>query len=227
MSEFMWLSKQKKMPYLTHYCAGRIVNTFSATTCTTPNPRFKATLSDSESTILSPTSIDSAHGGKAPLLTQSDAILSARTPDLDARSTCATVARLGGANHHPYRLDLDHMGNHGRIFSPDFSGCCVAGWLFGVVLDDGGNWGNVGDEGGDEVIGPRSAGINDEVEASDARPVLGERASEKLDFGGMGLNYKTSCELVRDGRRMIDGEGTYFSEVQRGEDLLASWPCRR
>ena len=52
-----------------------------------------------------------------------------------------------------------------------------------------GNWDSVGDEGGDEVIGPRSTGINDEVvAASDARPVLGERASDMLDFGGMGLN---------------------------------------
>jgi len=62
-------------------------NAFSAATCKTPNPRFNATLSDSESTILSPTSTDRAQGGKASLLKQSDAILSARTPDLDARST--------------------------------------------------------------------------------------------------------------------------------------------
>jgi hypothetical protein len=139
MSEFMWLSKQEKMLYLTHYCADRIVNTFRATTCTTPNPRFKATLSDSESTILSPTSIDSAHDGKAPLLTQSDAILSARTPDLDARSTCAGVAHLGGAHHDPCQLDLDHIGNHDRILSPDFAGCCVAGRLLGVILLEGDN----------------------------------------------------------------------------------------
>ena len=66
-----------------------------------------------------------------------------------------------------------------------------------VVLEgDNGNWGNVGDEGGDEVIGPRSAGINDEVEvASDARPVLGERASDMLDFGKMGSNYKPVVSL--------------------------------
>ena len=105
--------------------AERIVNTFSAKTCTTPNPRFKATLSDSESTILSPTSADSAHVGKASLLTQSDAILRARTPDLDARSTRAAVAHLGGANHDPRQLDLDHIGEYGRIFSPDFAGRCV------------------------------------------------------------------------------------------------------
>lgn len=90
----------------------------------TPNPRFKATLSDSESAILSPTSIDSAHGGKALLLTQSDAILSARTPDLDARSTCVAATDLGGANHDPNQLDLDPIGDRDRIFSPDFAGCC-------------------------------------------------------------------------------------------------------
>ena len=66
-----------------------------------------------------------------------------------------------------------------------------------VVLEgDNGNWDSVGDEGGDEVIGPRSAGINDEVEAaSDARPVLGERASDRLDFGGMGSNYQPVVSL--------------------------------
>ena len=83
-------------------------------------------LSDSESTILNPTSIDSAHGGKVSLLTQSDAILSARTPDLDARSTCAAVAHLGGANHDPRQLELDHIGDRDRILS-DFAGCWVAG----------------------------------------------------------------------------------------------------
>jgi hypothetical protein len=93
----------------------------------TPNPRFKATLSDSESAILSPTSIERAHGGKASLLTQSDAILSARTADLDARSTCAAVVHLGGANHDPCQLGLGHIGDRDRIFSPDFAGCRVAG----------------------------------------------------------------------------------------------------
>ena len=61
---------------------------------------------------------------------------------------------------------------------------------------DDGNWGSVGDEGGDEVSGPRSAGINDEEEAaSDARPILGERASDMLNFGGTGLNYKPVVRL--------------------------------
>lgn len=125
MSEFMWLINRKNV--VPHYSADRIVNTFSATTCTAPNPRFKATLSDSESTILNPTSIDSAHRGKESLLTQSDAILRARTPDLDARSTCAAMARLGGANHDPGQFDLDHIGDGDgdQIFSPDFAGCCV------------------------------------------------------------------------------------------------------
>lgn len=73
-----------------------------------------------------------------------------------------------------------------------------------ILEGDNGNWGSVGDKGGDEVSGPRSAGINDEVEAaSDARPVLGERASDMLDFGGMGLNYKSIvslCERTSDDR---------------------------
>lgn len=78
-----------------------------------------------------------------------------------------------------------------------------------MVVGDDGNWGGVGDEGGDEVIGPRSAGINDEVEAaSDARPVLGERASDMLDFGGMGLNYKPVVSLGK-----TNNEWTYFSKV--------------
>ena len=172
------------------YCYPIQVNAFSATTCTTPNPRFKATLSDSESTILNPASIDSAHSGKASRLTHSDAILSARTPDLDARNTRA-VAHRGGANL-PGQLDPDHTGDcdRDRVFSPDFAGCCcVSGLLPGVEGD--GSWGTVGDEGGDDVIGPRSAGINDDVDAaSDARAVRGARASDMLDFGGMGLNYE-------------------------------------
>ena len=172
-------------------------NAFSATTCTTPVPRFKATLSDSESTILSPASIDSAHSGKASRLTQSDAILSARTPDFDARNT-RPVAHCGGANP-PRQLDpTDHTGDRDRTFSPDFAGSCsISGRLLGEGSDDV-SWGSVGDEGGDEVIGPRSAGINDDVEAaSDARAVLGAKASNMLDFGGMGLNYGpvvSSCE---------------------------------
>jgi hypothetical protein len=49
----------------------------------------------------------------------------------------------------------------------------------------------VGEEGGDVVVvGPRSAGINDEVDAAsdDALAVLGVRASDMLDFCGMGLS---------------------------------------
>lgn len=63
------------------------VNVFSATTWTRPNPRFKITLSDSESTILNPASAESAHSGSASLLRQSDAILNARMHDLDVRNT--------------------------------------------------------------------------------------------------------------------------------------------
>jgi hypothetical protein len=173
------------------------VNASSATTCATPSPRFNATLSDSESTILNPTSIDSAHKGKALLLKQSEAILSARTPDLDARNTCA-VAHCGGANH-PRQPDFDRTADRDRDrdFSPDFdlAGCCCS-VVAGEVEGNDGSWGSGGDEGGDVVIvvvvvGPRSAGINDEVEAaSDPRPVLGARASDRLDFGGMGLNCK-------------------------------------
>lgn len=38
-------------------------------------------------------------------------------------------------------------------------------------------------------MGPRTTGINDEVEAaSDASAVLGARASDMLDGGGIGLN---------------------------------------
>ncbi len=98
-----------------------------------------------------------------------------------------------------------------------------------VAGGDGGSWGNnVGDEGGDDVIGPRSAGINDEVEAaSDPRPVLGERASEMLDFGRIGSNYRTVVSSGENGGRMMMKEETYLSEVQRGEYLLASWPCGR
>ena len=61
------------------------------------------------------------------MLAQSDAILSARTPDLEARSTHAAEAHLGGANLDPRQLDLDHIGDLDRIFSPDFAGRCDAG----------------------------------------------------------------------------------------------------
>jgi hypothetical protein len=110
-----------------HYSADCIVNPFSATTCTTLNPRFKATLSDSESAILSPTSIDSAHGGKASLLPKAmrcnfepeqqtwTRVASARSwPTSEVRTTT------------PWQLDLDHINDRDRIFSLDFSGCCVA-----------------------------------------------------------------------------------------------------
>jgi hypothetical protein len=55
-----------------------------------------------------------------------------------------------------------------------------------------GSCGSVGDEGGEVVIvvGPRRAGINEEVAAAsdEERAVLGARTSDMLDFGGIGLN---------------------------------------
>jgi len=113
---------------------------FSATMCRTPSPRFQVRLSISESTILSPTIIDRAHTGigigtaPPPLppsrTTKSDAILAARTHDLDTlRATRALLC-----NHHRQR---DHMDGDDdddddddrrrregdRIFSPGLVGC--------------------------------------------------------------------------------------------------------
>lgn len=155
------------------------MDAFNATMCATPNPRFQATLSDSESTMLSPTSIDKTHTGRALPSTKSDAILTARMHDFDTRTTCVLLGR-GGANRPRQRVQMDDRA--GRAFSPDLAGCVA------------GSWGSLGDEGGDVVVGPRSAGISDEVEAAsdDARAVLGARASDMLDFGEIGLN----CELV-------------------------------
>jgi len=158
-----------------------------------PNPTFQATLSKSESTMLSPTSTDIAHTGRALLSTKSDAILAARMHDLDTRTTWALLCREG-ANHRSHRRVHVHMDDRtGRVFSPDLTGCVAGRLLFGA---EGGeeSWGNVGDEGGDVVVGTRIAGTNNEVEpASDgARVVLGVRASDMLDFDGIGL----SCEHV-------------------------------
>ena len=71
---------------------------------------------------------------------------------------------------------------------------CVAGWLLFGAEGGEGSWGNVGDEGGDVIVVTRIAGTNDEVNAvsDDACVVLGVRASDMLDFGGIGL----SCERV-------------------------------
>ena len=137
-------------------------------------------LSESESTtMLNPVSIDSAHKGRAPLLKQRDAILSARAPDLNARSTWADASRED-ANHRPCQ---------GRFFSAGLLGR-AAGRLTGT--EGGGvSCGNVGDEGGDVDVGRRSAGINEEVAVvSDTCAVLEARMSEMLDFGGIGLNCK-------------------------------------
>jgi len=155
----------------------------------TPNPRFKATLSETDSAMLSPVSIDRAQSGKASLLKHSDATLSPSMPDLNTRNTNAVLRPVGGVNHHPRQRD--DAGDRDRVFSPDFAGC-VAGRLLGVEGGDW-SWGSGGDGGGDDdVTGPRSAGIKDDVEAaSDARAVLGARASDMLDFGGIGLNCKS------------------------------------
>ena len=82
----------------------------------------------------------------------------------------------------------------GRVFSPPGLAGCVAGRLvldIGTEGGDGSCGNNVGDEGGEVIMGTRSAGTNDEVEAaSDAvRVALDVRASDMLDFGGMGLNF--------------------------------------
>jgi len=80
---------------------------------------------------------------------------------------------------------------------------------------DDGNWGSVGDGGGDEVIGPRSTGINDEVEvASDARPVLGDRASDMLDFGSMGSNFPR-CNAARTFSQVGRATGETFKRLSR------------
>ena len=80
-----------------------------------------------------------------------------------------------------------------RVFSPGLVGCCVAWRLLGAGGD--GSCGNVGDEGGEVVIvvGPRRAGINEEVAAAseEDRAVLGARTSDMLDFGGIGSNCET------------------------------------
>jgi hypothetical protein len=101
--------------------------------------------------------------------------------DFNTRTTCTLLGRAG-ANHPRQCVQMDDRA--GRAFSSDLAGCVAVA----------GSWGSLGDEGGDVVIGPRSAGISDEVEAAsdDARAVLGARASDMLDFGVMGLN----CELV-------------------------------
>jgi len=55
------------------------------------------------------------------------------------------------------------------------------------------------------VTGPRSAGIKDDVEAaSDARAVLGARASDMLDFGGIGLNCKIGHGSECNGMMMTE-----------------------
>ena len=113
--------------------------------------------------------------------------------DLDTRTTWALLCREG-ANHRSYRCVHVRVDDRaGRVFSPGLT-ACVAGRLLFDAEGGEGSWGNVGDEGGDVVVGTRIAGTNNEVEpASDeSRVVLGVRASDMLDFDGIGL----SCEHV-------------------------------
>ena len=148
-----------------------------------PNPRFKLTLSERESTtILNPASMDRAQKGKAPSLKQSDAILSARRPDLTARSEVC----FENANH---RTCLGRTGDCDFFFSAELSG---RGAERLMDMEGGGvSCGNVGDEGGDDVVGRRSAGTNEEVAVvSETCAVLEARTSEMLDFGWIGLNYE-------------------------------------
>lgn len=157
------------------------------------------TLSERESTtMLSPASIDSAQKGTAPLLEQSDTILSARTPDLIGRRIWVEVC-CENANH---RSCLGCTGDCGGLFSVELSGR-GAGRLVG--MEGGGvSCGNAGDEGGDDVVGRRSAGTNEEVVvASDTCAVLEARTSEMLDFGWIGLNLprcKAARTFSHDGR---------------------------
>jgi len=146
-----------------------------------PNPKFNVTLSDRESTILSPASIDSAHGGRSSLLKQRDAILSARIPDLNTRNTWAEVC-CDNENRRPCVI---RAGDRGRFVSTELPRR-GAKWL--TDAEGGGvSCGNVGDEGGDDVVGRRTTVTNEEVEgSSDICDVLEANASERL-----GLNYKT------------------------------------
>jgi len=91
--------------------------------------------------------------------------------------------------------DVDRRRREGdRVFSPGLV-ACVAWRLLGAEGGDG-SCGSVGDEGGEVVIvvGPRRAGINEEVAAAsdDDRADLDARTSDMLDFGGIGLN----CEAL-------------------------------
>lgn len=171
------------------------------------NPTFKGTLSERESTtMLNPASIDSTHKGRASLLRQSDVILSARAPDLNARSALAEVC-CENANHRPCQ---GRTGDGSRFFSAELSGR-GAGRLTGA--EGGGvSCGNVGDEGGDNDVGRRSAGTNEEVVVvSDTCGVLEARASEMLDFGGIGLNCKASHEAANSEKKK--DVRTYLAEV--------------
>jgi hypothetical protein len=150
-------------------------------------------LSESESTtMLSPASIDSAQKGTLPVLEQSDTILSARMHDLTGRRIWAEVC----CENAYHRLCLGRTGECGALFSAELSGR-GGGRLMGMEVE-GLSCGNVGDEGGDDVVGRRSAGTNEEVAVvSDTCAVLEARTSEMLDFGWIGLN----CQTKKTGHR--------------------------
>ena len=152
-----------------------------------PNARFEITSFESKSTtMLSPASIESAQKGAAPLLEQSDAILSARMHDLTGRRIWAEVC-CENANHCSC---LRRTGERGGLFSAELSG--RGGERLTGMEGEGVSCGNVGDEGGDDVVGRRSAGTNEEVAVvSDTCTVLEARTSEMLDFGWIGSNCRT------------------------------------
>jgi hypothetical protein len=67
-------------------------------------------------------------------LRQSDAILSAKTLDLDTRNSWALVC-CGRANHPRQRDQIDD--DRGCVFSPSFANCVPARRLLGAGGGDG------------------------------------------------------------------------------------------
>jgi hypothetical protein len=129
--------------------------------------------------------------------------------DLDkVRATRALLC-----NHHRQRVHMDadedsddddrRRREGDRAFSPGLVTCGGAWRLsLGAEGGDGSCGSGEGDEGGDVVIvvvGPRRAGINEEVAAAsdDDRAALGPRRSDMLDFRGMGLNCERNCDCER------------------------------
>lgn len=91
------------------------------------------------------------------------------------------------------------MGDRGRFFSAGMP-ARGAGRLTGA--EGGGvSCGNVGDEGGEDDVGRRSAGINEELAVVSDTPVVLE--ARMSDFGGIGLNLprcKAARTFSQDGR---------------------------